>query len=102
MLTETLVSPAPEPEFVRQFHNRQMKFSSDQSVTSGDGDAISKTNTIRTKHYDVTSFLSKNSKKLKKKSSSKKVGESATEKKFCVQVFDLPWSDRWPDSHLRG
>ena len=83
--------------------NRRSSLSSGQSVAcSSGGDLISHTTTIKTKDHDgasVSSKNSKNSKKTKKKFSSNKAESNSN---ICVQVFDLPWSDSRPESHLKG
>ena len=82
--------------------NRSSSFlSSGQSVaSSSNGDLISHTNTIKTKYRDDASISSKNSKNSKK--TRNKSTSNNAEPDICVQVFDLPWSDKRPDSHLRG
>ena len=76
-----------------------------QSVTSGDG--ISYTSTVH--HYDAASLSSKHSKNSKNSKSkkaknklSRKLDQDNPNKSIQIQVFDLPWSDGRPNSHLRG
>jgi hypothetical protein len=94
------------PDYSTSFH-LQHKFSGgSQSIASStDADAISHTNTIKTKYHEnasVSSKNSKNSKKRAKKKAMKSSGQDYPDEKFQVQVFDLPWADNRPDSQLRG
>lgn len=92
---------ATSNEFARNWHNQShpIGFSRSQSCASGaDDDAVS-SYSVRTKHYDGASVLSKKLPAIISKSKNDRTGLA----KGCdVQVFDLPWVDNRPDSNLQG